>query len=99
MQERSYFWMYDFDELDEIRLTADLMIAASDSPRHLSQAAVDLALGLGVVRPVRGRDPTPKPGTRAPSGVTERRIRTVTPGLSEIHGPKGSARPAHDAGS
>jgi hypothetical protein len=56
--------MYDFDELDEIRLTADLMIAASDSPRHLSQAAVDLALGLGVVRPGRGRDPTSTTGTR-----------------------------------
>jgi len=54
MQERSYFWVYDFDELDEIRMTADLMIAASGSPRHLSQAAIDLALGLGVVR--RGSD-------------------------------------------
>jgi hypothetical protein len=58
MHERSYLWMYDYDELDEIRLTADLMIAASDSPRHLSPAAVDLALGLGVVRPGRGREPT-----------------------------------------
>jgi hypothetical protein len=66
MQERSYLWMYDYDELDEIRLTADLMIAASDSPRHLSQAAIDLALGLGLVRPVWGRDPTPTTGTRRP---------------------------------
>ena len=66
MQERSYFWMYDFDELDEIRLTADLMIAASDSSRQLSQAAIDLALGLGVVRPVRGRAPTSTRATRRP---------------------------------
>jgi hypothetical protein len=66
MQDGSYFWLYDFDELDEIRSTADLMIAASDSPRHLSQAAIDLALGLGVVRPRRGRDPTSTTGARHP---------------------------------
>ena len=66
MQERSYFWIYDFDELDEIRVTADLMIAASDSPRHLSQAAIDLALGLGVVRPTRGRVPASAPCPRRP---------------------------------
>lgn len=57
MQDRSYFWIYDFDELDEIRTTADLIIAASDSPRHLSQAAIDLALGLGAIRPGSSRDP------------------------------------------
>jgi hypothetical protein len=66
MQDRSYFWVYELDELDEIRMTADLMIAASDSPRRLSQAAIDLALGLGVVRPVRGRDPRSTTGTRRP---------------------------------
>ncbi|MGH3318333.1 MAG: hypothetical protein ACRDO0_19485 [Nocardioidaceae bacterium] len=66
MQDRSYLWIYDFDELDEIRLTADLMIAASDSPRHLSQASIDLALGLGAVRPGRGRDPTSTTGARRP---------------------------------
>jgi hypothetical protein len=66
MRDRSYFWVYELDELDEIRMTADLMIAASDSPRHLSQAAIDLALGLGVVRPVRGRDPTSTRGPRRP---------------------------------
>ena len=77
MQERSYFWVYDFDELDEIRMTADLMIAASGSPRHLSQPAIDLALGLGVVRrgssPDRDRTPTtgppsPKPGPTPSDG-------------------------------
>ena len=67
MQDRSYFWLYDFDELDEIRSTADLMIAASDSPRHLSQAAIDLALGLGAVRPGRGDpDRTSTTGARRP---------------------------------
>jgi hypothetical protein len=66
MQERSYIWIYDFDELDEIRLTANLMIAASDSPRHLSQAAIDLTLGLGVVPPVRGRGPASTARTRRP---------------------------------
>jgi len=77
MQERSYFWVYDFDELDEIRMTADLMIAASGSPRHLSQAAIDLALGLGVVRREGGRDrdrtsttgpPCPRPTPNDGSG-------------------------------
>jgi hypothetical protein len=70
MQDRSYFWLYDFDELDEIRSTADLMIAASDSPRHLSQAAIDLALGLGVVRPRRGRDPTSTTSARHPRSTS-----------------------------
>ena len=77
MQERSYFWVYDFEELDEIRMTADLMIAASGSPRHLSQAAIDLALGLGVVRRESTRDrdrtsttgpPCPKPAPNDGSG-------------------------------
>jgi hypothetical protein len=80
MQDRSYFWLYDFDELDEIRSTADLMIAASDSPRHLSQAAIDLALGLGVVRPRRSRDPAsttamPRPpSTPSPGGCGPLRL-------------------------
>jgi hypothetical protein len=99
MQERSYLWMYDYDELDEIRLAADLMIAASGSPRHLSQAAIDLALGLGVVRPVRGRDPTSMTGTRRPGASPSAGSRAVTPAVSEIHGPDGSARSCHDGRS
>jgi len=70
MQERSYFWIYDLDELDEIRLTADLMIAGSDSPRHLSQAAIDLALGLGTVRPRGGREPMSTTGRRHPRSTS-----------------------------
>jgi hypothetical protein len=77
VQDGSYFWVYDFDELDEIRMTADLMIAASGSPRHLSQAAIDLALGLGAVRP----------------GSTRQRDRTSTTGGRPRPGPSGHAGP------
>jgi len=47
--------VYDLDQLAEIGLTADLMIAASKSAQHLSCAEIDLALGLGVVLSGPGR--------------------------------------------
>ncbi|HWL96559.1 MAG TPA: hypothetical protein VNP20_04385 [Nocardioidaceae bacterium] len=47
--------VYDLDQLAEIGLTADLMIAASKSAQHLSRAEIDLAMGLGVVRSDLGR--------------------------------------------
>jgi len=39
--------LYDPVVLGELVLTADLMIAANTSERHLSQHAIDVALGLG----------------------------------------------------
>jgi hypothetical protein len=36
----------DDDALDEIELTSKLMIAATSSPAHLTQAEVDEILGL-----------------------------------------------------
>lgn len=38
--------IYDPVVLDELVSTADLMIAANTSERHLSQHAIDLVLGL-----------------------------------------------------
>jgi len=38
--------LHDPVVLDEVELTADLMIAANTTERHLSQHAVDVALGL-----------------------------------------------------
>lgn len=52
------FEVVDLEALSEIRLTADLMIAASESPGRLSQNTIDCVLGLGTIRgkrPRRGR--------------------------------------------
>ena len=38
--------LYDPIALCEVALMADLMIAANTTPRHLSQEAIDDALGL-----------------------------------------------------
>ena len=50
MKDRLDCELVDLEALSEIRLTADLMIAASESPRRLSQQAVDCVLGLGAIR-------------------------------------------------
>lgn len=50
MKDRLDFDLVDLEALSEIRLTADLMIAASESPRRLSQHAIDCVLGLRAVR-------------------------------------------------
>jgi hypothetical protein len=42
--------LYDPAALREVALMADLMIAANTTRRHLSQEAIDVALGLGGVR-------------------------------------------------
>jgi hypothetical protein len=58
MKDRLDFEVVDLEALSEIRLTADLMIAASESPRRLSQHAIDCVLGLGAIgakQPRRGR--------------------------------------------
>jgi len=39
--------LYDPVVLGELVLTADLMIVANTTDRHLSQEAIDRALGLG----------------------------------------------------
>lgn len=44
----------DQDVLDEISLTTDLMIAASEAPDRLSQHDVDAILGLVGARPYDG---------------------------------------------
>lgn len=58
MRDRLDFEVVDLEAMSEIRLTADLMIAASESPRRLSQSSIDLVLGVRTVRakpPRRGR--------------------------------------------
>jgi hypothetical protein len=55
MKDRLDFEVVDLEALSEIRLTADLMIAASESPRRLSQNTIDGVLGLGPIRAKRAR--------------------------------------------
>jgi hypothetical protein len=55
MKDRLDFEVVDLEALSEIRLTADLMIAASESPRRLSQHTIDGVLGLGAIRAKRPR--------------------------------------------
>jgi hypothetical protein len=58
MKDRLDFELVDLEALSEIRLTADLMIAASESRRRLSQNTIDAVLGLRAIRakqPRRGR--------------------------------------------
>ena len=55
MKDRLDFELVDLEALSEIRLTADLMIAASESSRRLSQNAIDVVLGLGSIRANRPR--------------------------------------------
>jgi hypothetical protein len=40
---------------DEIELVSDLVVAASSSPRHFTQAEVDALLGIGLA-PARGAE-------------------------------------------
>jgi hypothetical protein len=53
MKDRLDFELVDLEALSEIRLTADLMIAASESPRRLSQNTIDCVLGLRAIRAKR----------------------------------------------
>lgn len=47
---------HDQDVLDEIELTSDLMIAASEAPGPLTQTAIDTILGLSGSRRAAGLD-------------------------------------------
>jgi hypothetical protein len=70
MKDRLDFELVDLEALSEIRLTADLMIAASESSRRLSQNAIDVVLGLGSIRakqPRRRRHPAVVPMREAAS--------------------------------
>jgi hypothetical protein len=72
MKDRLDFELVDLEALSEIRLTADLMIAASESPRRLSQNTIDCVLGLGPIRakrPRRGRGPAVVPLRDAAPGA------------------------------
>jgi hypothetical protein len=69
--------LYDVEELAEIRMTTDLMIAASESAGPLSQAAIDQILGLGS----SAAEPDQGPGVDPPDVrpvTTPRRARAAT---------------------
>lgn len=44
--------LYDPVELAELQLTADLMIVANTTQHHLTQRAIDVALGLDQALPL-----------------------------------------------
>ncbi|MDP9444094.1 MAG: hypothetical protein M3P83_06995 [Actinomycetota bacterium] len=46
MNDRLDVQMHDSDVLDEIEMTSDLMIAASEAAGPLSQDQIDLILGI-----------------------------------------------------
>ncbi len=52
----------DDDLLDEVELTANLMVAANQSDRHLSEEEIDTVLGFNTT-------PRRRPGTERPTPV------------------------------
>lgn len=51
----------DGELLDEVELTANLMVAANQAERHLTRAEIDDVLGIG------SPFPTLRPGTEQPT--------------------------------
>ena len=51
----------DDELLDEVELTASLMVAANQAERHLTKSEIDQVLGIG------SRFPTRRPGTERPA--------------------------------
>lgn len=51
----------DDELLDEVELTANLMVAANQAERHLTNAEIDEVLGIG------SRFPPRRPGTEQPA--------------------------------
>jgi hypothetical protein len=51
----------DDDLLNEVELTANLMVAANKAERHLTKAEIDEVLGIS------SRFPPPRPGTEQPA--------------------------------
>jgi hypothetical protein len=69
--------LYDVEELAEIRMTTDLMIAASESADPLSEAVIDQILGVGS----SATEPDERLGVDAPDVrpvTTPRRSRAAT---------------------